>query len=404
MKFYGSDINDNSRKHSIELSEATIVTSSIEEIDTLIEFLQYVKQDHLRNIREYNITNTHTHLSLWANDYGMPNELTIITDVSNNENYRCEDASGYKAMVESKEFNALDDLNKLKEMNKYFERFVNNDFINIHFAKELFYRINMPEGTKKEFVLKACKRILQYSNVSEYRRDALFMLDTLVGDEELKEMTKYNVTDAEYNEMIEQRAFCRGENEAAKKSHYAINTETVYQFLNRPVFRLSNKEQRIAWEKERMKIIRSFGEGDIPSAWLKEYASCYIYMAHAEADEHNYIEAMDYLDEYLDFTEKHLITIKDGDILSYGNETIFGDLKRKAVYGKGNGCPHAMMAEPADDIVILRSCPIFIFYPDDLLYEFKENKTFFPMRDNARYKALVKRAEAISDKWIKDNG
>ena len=153
-----------------------------------------------------------------------------------------------------------------------------------------------------------------------------------------------------------------------------------------------------------MKIIRSFGEGEIPSAWLEMYADCYRQMAHVETENHNYIEAMDYLTEYLDFTEKYLITIKDGDILSYGNKTIFGDLARKAVYGNGDGCPHAMMSETVGNDGTRHFTWGFVFYPDELLYDFKENRTFFPLRDNARYKSLAERAEHIAEKWIKENG
>lgn len=404
MKFFGYEVNDNTSIRPLELRESTIVTSSIEEIDTLIEFLQFVKHSHLRTQMQYNNSmNTHTHFSMWVEDYGMPNDLIIITDTTKNENRDCEDASGYSELVNSKEYHKLCDLDKLKEMCRYFDKIKNNDFINMHFARELFYRIKIPEKEKKEFIFEACKRILSYSRSDEYRRDALLIIGNTATDEELEEITKFNVTDAEYNEMVEHRAFCRYEAEKAQKAHYAVNIETLYHFLNRPVLRREYDEYTMAWQKERMKIIRSFGDGEIPSAWLEMYADCYRQMAHFETENHNYIEAIDYLTEYLDFTEKYLITIKDGDILSYGNKTIFGDLARKALYGNGDGCPHAMMSETVGDDGTRHFFWSFIFYPEGFIYDFKENRTFFPLRDNARFKFLVERAERIAEKWIKEN-
>jgi len=405
MKFFGYEINDHTSTRPLELRESTIVTSSIEEIDTLIEYLQFVKQSHLRAHRKNKNLNIHTHYSMWAENYSAPNDLIIITDTMNSDKKcTCEDASGYSETVNSEEYLNLCDLDKFKVMCEYFNKIKNNDFINMHFANELFYNLDITEKTKKEYILEACNRILAYCPIPEFRRDARLMIGSVCTDEELEKFTKYNVTHEEYNEIIEQRAFCRHEDEKAQKAHSAANIETFYHFLNRPVRRRNDEEYLIEWEKERIKIIRSFGEGEVPSAWMSMYADCYRFMAHAEAIRENYIQAMDYLTEYLDITEKHLAAVKDGDILTYGNKTIFGDLARRAVYGNGNGCPHAMMTESEGHDGTRHFCWGFVFYPEELLYEFKENKTLFPMHNNARYRSLAERAERIAQKWIKENG
>lgn len=60
-----SDNQGNEIEH--ELSELAIF-ANLEEIQQLIEFLTYVKEDHLVQHRDEHIAVTHSHFSMWKGD------------------------------------------------------------------------------------------------------------------------------------------------------------------------------------------------------------------------------------------------------------------------------------------------------------------------------------------------
>lgn len=68
MKIIGIEKGDEKKEEprEIDLYE-TAIFASIEEIDELIEFLKYVKEDHVRQRDEYKLSSTHNHFQDFKN-------------------------------------------------------------------------------------------------------------------------------------------------------------------------------------------------------------------------------------------------------------------------------------------------------------------------------------------------
>lgn len=67
MKAYTRLSDDQGKEIEHELSELAIFANS-EEIQQLIDFLIYVKEDHLMQHRDEHIAVTHSHFSMWKGE------------------------------------------------------------------------------------------------------------------------------------------------------------------------------------------------------------------------------------------------------------------------------------------------------------------------------------------------
>ena len=84
MKAFTRLSDDQGKETEQELSELALFTD-LEEIQQLIDFLTYVKKDHLVQHRDNHIEVTHSHFSMWKGESVGKLDLQIWTK-SDDEN------------------------------------------------------------------------------------------------------------------------------------------------------------------------------------------------------------------------------------------------------------------------------------------------------------------------------
>ena len=65
MKAYTHVTDEHGNSYEEELGEVAIFVSNLEEVQELIDFLTYVKEDHLIQHRDNGIEMTHSHFNMW---------------------------------------------------------------------------------------------------------------------------------------------------------------------------------------------------------------------------------------------------------------------------------------------------------------------------------------------------
>ncbi len=76
MKAFTRLTDENGNETEIELEDVAIFANS-EEIQQLIDFLKYVKEDHIIQHKENHIPVTHSHFSMWKGENNSKPDLQI---------------------------------------------------------------------------------------------------------------------------------------------------------------------------------------------------------------------------------------------------------------------------------------------------------------------------------------
>ncbi|MBQ3184177.1 MAG: hypothetical protein IJB57_11015 [Clostridia bacterium] len=402
MKFFGYNIEDPGSEQLLTLRETTIVTESIEEIDSLIEFLQFVKHDHFEESRKHQPLNTHTHYRDWTDKYQPNGDFIIVTDIKKRERPTDDISVEFTEKMTSEEYYKMGDPEKLKVILNYLDMAEGNPYIAMEAAEDIFYMLNLPDKLKKPHIMKACSIVLGYSNDAVLRRQARAMMADVCDDGELETLLKYCHPD-EYNEAMEHRLFCKNENERAMEYHYATGIELAHDFLYHGISNNLSRDYRKALFKEKIRFFEYLGNGTVPDAWIENYAYLFVSLAQIETAEQNYDLAIEYLSRYLDINENKLSKIKEGDILRYGNEVFFGNFTRKAELLVEDGKPVMMTADIVRKENTRHNHPGLIFHPDSILYYFNDDSEFFALHGDERFESLKNRALKLTEEWIKSN-
>lgn len=403
MKFFGYNAEDTAGDKAFELRETTIVTESIEEIDSLIEFLQFVKHSHLKVNRERENMHVHTHYRDWENALDTKGDLIIVTGTEKEEKESDPAYADIVQRLDSEEFYNLSETDKLKELLGYLDTSERDPMLAMKVADTVFYKLILPCEHKKPNILKACGRVLAYSDDPVLRRKARLMIAEVCCDNELEKYLEY-YSPKEYNEAMEHRLFCRNEKEKAKEFRYGANIDSFIELILHTMRNIYDRKDDIACLKKGIKLTKDLGDGVVAPAWMSIYAYLHAELACDAAIEQNNDTAIEYLTKYIEINENSLHKIKDGDILSYGNRLLFGDLAEKAVLIREGDKPVVMTSVIHSRYGNVRHLsPACIFHPDSLLHYFNEEKSFFALHGDERFEALKKRAEQLADDWIKAN-
>ncbi len=76
MKAFTRLTDENGNETEIELEDLAIF-ANVEEIQELIDFLKYVKEDHIIQHKENHIPVTHSHFSMWKGGNNSKPDLQI---------------------------------------------------------------------------------------------------------------------------------------------------------------------------------------------------------------------------------------------------------------------------------------------------------------------------------------
>lgn len=399
MKFFGYNIDDPASKQLLTLRETTIVTESIEEIDSLIEFLQFVKHNHFEESRKREILNTHTHYRDWTDKYQPKGDFIIVTDIQKGDSPTDDISVEFTEKMNSEEYYRKGDPEKFKVMLSYLDIAEDNPFIAMQVAQEIYYKLDLTDEMKKPHIMKACSIVFGYSNDPVLRRQARSMMADICDEDELETLLKYCRPD-EYNEAMEHRLFCKNEKERAMEYHYATSVELAHDFLYHGIGNNLSHEYRKAWLMEKIRFFEYLGNGAVPDAWIENYAYLFLFLAQIETAQQNYERAIEHLSTYLEINENKLSKIKDGDILRYGNEVLFGNFTRKAELLVEDGKPVVMTADIVSKENTRHNHPGIIFSPDSFLHCFNSDPDFFALHGDERFKALKARALKLTEEWI----
>lgn len=403
MKFFGYNAEDTASEKAFELRETTIVTESIEEIDSLIEFLQFVKHSHLKVNRERENMHVHTHYRDWENALDTKGDLIIVTDTEKEKKIPDDIVAELIEKLISDEFNNLGALEKLKILLEFFHRAEDNSFVAMQVAKEIFYNLNLPDEEKKPHIINICSKLSSYSLSPVLRRNARLMIAEVCGDNELEKYLEY-YSSKEYNEAMEHRLFCKNEKEKAKEFRYGANVDSFIELIMHTMRNIYGRKDDIACLKKGIKLTKDLGDGAAAPAWMSIYAYLHAELACDAAIEQDHDTVIEYLTKYIEINENSLYKIKDGDILSYGNKLLFGDLAEKAVLIREGDKPVIMTSVIHSRYGNVRHLsPACIFHPESLLHYFNEEKSFFALHGDGRFEALKQRAQKLAEAWIEEN-
>ena len=203
MKFFGYNAEDTASDKAFELRETTIVTESIEEIDSLIEFLQFVKHSHLKETGKCENMSVHTHYRDWENALDVKSDLIIITDPPKKDEAAYTDIlAEFTEKLNSDDYKGMGDSEKLEIMVDYLDRAERDPHIAMQVAQGIFYTLDLPDEKKKPHIMKACGIALRFSGDKELRRRASAMMAVVCGDDELEMLSELCLSE-EYNEAVE---------------------------------------------------------------------------------------------------------------------------------------------------------------------------------------------------------
>ncbi len=76
MKAFTRLTDENGNETEIELEDVAIFANS-EEIQELIDFLKYVKDDHIMQRDKHHLSATHSHFSMWKGENNNKPDLQI---------------------------------------------------------------------------------------------------------------------------------------------------------------------------------------------------------------------------------------------------------------------------------------------------------------------------------------
>ncbi|MPN47996.1 hypothetical protein SDC9_195600 [bioreactor metagenome] len=163
-------------------------------------------------------------------------------------------------------------------------------------------------------------------------------------------------------------------------------------FLGRPSRYWAAPDKAVAWNKYRMKILESMGDGKVPSAWLGLYSSTCFRTACALFGMGKNDEGYEYLDRSLELMPEWS-EIPDGELLDVGDPLIYGGVrivKGKELLELPDG-----KREPLSDYASVLDCGKSLAYYGMTASHGWE--WFNGVRNEDRYKTAVERAKALTE-------
>ena len=171
---------------------------------------------------------------------------------------------------------------------------------------------------------------VEYSYVADDEGNIVIFADRCGIKRKIGNITQYSSI---MGEVMEEELWQQGKHDESRLRHDINNFNLLLHFLGRPPRYWGAPQKAVAWNKYRMSICESLGEGrGVPPAWLGFYASTCFRTACALFGCGEKEEGYKYLDRAFELFPKWA-EIPDGELLEVGNEQIFAGIK--VVKGKG---------------------------------------------------------------------
>ncbi|MEA4833076.1 MAG: sigma-70 family RNA polymerase sigma factor [Oscillospiraceae bacterium] len=195
-----------------------------------------------------------------------------------------------------------------------------------------------------------------------------------------------------YGEVIEDQLWEADKHDESRLRHAVNNFNILMHFLGRPSRYWAAPDKAVAWNKYRMKILESMGDGKVPSAWLGLYSSTCFRTACALFGMGKNDEGYEYLDRSLELMPEWS-EIPDGELLDVGDPLIYGGVrivKGKELLELPDG-----KREPLSDYASVLDCGKSLAYYGMTASHGWE--WFNGVRNEDRYKTAVERAKALME-------
>ena len=193
-------------------------------------------------------------------------------------------------------------------------------------------------------------------------------------------------------EMIEDDLWEKGKHKESRLRHDVNNFHLLCHFLGRPSRYLGAPEKAIAWNKYRLKMLEGLGGGEVPTAWLGEYASCTFRTACALFGNGQKEEGYEWLEKAFEAYPKW-DQIPEGAEMEVGDPLIYGGIKVvkwKSLLKLPDGT-----IEPVSYEHLFQGTSYLMYYG---MTAPRGWEWFNPVREEERFKEYVERARKMVKK------
>ena len=284
---------------------------------------------------------------------------------------------------------------------EYAEKYPENDAV----AHELCWIIAWQSDKKKreEYlpVLKEqCEKIIRISTEQAYRDSAVELMCSYGTDEEYEKWSAMCPGDysSVRNEILEKRLLSKERYEECVLRKGANKLELFCHMMHSNCGNWNDPEKTIAWNRYRISLMESFGDGVIPPVWRGWYAVNLVYIAdqlfRLGRNEEGYQTLGDAYAQFVQWT-----AIPDGTALDVGHEWLFHGIR--ALKNRW----HFRFPDGKEEYSNYMS----VFTDQrDFLYNvmtMPENwKGFDRVREEERFRKLLERARILADTSTEETG
>ena len=136
-------------------------------------------------------------------------------------------------------------------------------------------------------------------------------------------ITEYGAIEGE---RIQEKLWNEGKTKESHMRHGVNDFRILLHYLARPSYHRNDPDRSIGICKFNMQMMESFGDGELPDAWLSHYAWTAMVCAAASFGKGDKEQGYLMLDKTYCSFEKWS-NIENGELLSVGNREVFGDIK-----------------------------------------------------------------------------
>ena len=345
-------------------------------------------------------------ISKWECGDGYP-DITLLPAIANYFEITVDELIGNdeisaKEDIQNHYFNVIGSLDHDEHLElslRYNKKYPRNWRIATTLMHEISHYHRDKLDTYKTFLYDLCERLLKACTDSVLRRNAIRSICMICEEDEINDwLNKDTIFWYEKrNEVFEERYRLTGNTDMYFMYRHANN----FLYISRMLFKVKTSrnyrrfpEKAIGWNMDYLHLLDSVSDTSpgqaIPDGWIPEYAICYMRLAAGYFGAQNNKMGYEYMEKALALTE-YYHSIPDGTALDLGNPLFFDRtkvIKNETFIQLPTGKTLANLGGVSEFSPLIH----------EILTVPVGWEWFNPVRQEARYLSILKRAEAAEKK------